>query len=184
MRMKKRTIRNITLTAVFAAVLCIAAPFPIPIGPIPITLSLFAVFLCGAVLPPPYAISATLVYLVLGVIGLPVFSGFEGGIGKFVGPTGGFLWAYPFMALVIALSVKLFKKRGLFSLSAGILAATLICYTMGTLWFSHLTGNPLDASLSVCVLPFIPADLIKGAAAVAVTIGLDKIGILKDGAGK
>jgi len=71
MRMKKRTIRNITLTAVFAAVLCIAAPFPIPIGPIPITLSLFAVFLCGAVLPPPYAVSATLVYLVLGVIGLP-----------------------------------------------------------------------------------------------------------------
>jgi len=88
------------------------------------------------------------------------------------------------MALVIALSVKLFKKRGLFSLSAGILAATLICYTMGTLWFSHLTGNPLDASLSVCVLPFIPADLIKGAAAVAVTIGLDKTGVLKDGAGK
>lgn len=177
--MKKHTIQNITLTAVFAAFLCIAAPFPIPIGPIPVTLSLFVIFLCGAVLPPLYAVSATLVYIALGIIGLPVFSGFAGGIGKFIGPTGGFLWAYPLMALVIALSVKLFQKRSILSLSAGILIATLICYTTGTLWYSYLTGNPLEASLSVCVLPFIPADLIKGAAAVAVALALEKKGILK-----
>jgi biotin transport system substrate-specific component len=177
--MKKDYIRKITLTAVFAAIICVAAPFPIPIGPVPITLSLFAVFLCGSVLPPFYAATATLVYIALGTVGLPVFSNFEAGIGKLIGPTGGFLWSYPFMVLVIALSVKLFKKRNILSLAVGILTATFICYTMGTLWFSHLTGNSINQSIAVCVLPFIPADLIKGAATIAVTIGLEKTGILK-----
>jgi biotin transport system substrate-specific component len=124
-------------------------------------------------------VTATLVYIALGTVGLPVFSGFEGGIGKLIGPTGGFIWAYPFMVLVIAFSVKLFKKRSILSLSAGILAATVICYAMGTLWYSRLTGNSFESSVAVCVLPFIPADLIKGAAAVAVTMGLEKTGVLK-----
>lgn len=177
--MKKHSVKNITLTAVFAAILCVSAPFPIPIGPVPITLSLLAVFLCGAILPAPYAAAATLVYIALGTVGLPVFSGFEGGVGKLVGPTGGFIWAYPLMVLVIALSVKLFQKRSIFSLSAGMLAALLICYAMGTFWYSYLTGTPFKSSAAVCVLPFIPADLLKAASAVAVTMGLEKTGILK-----
>lgn len=172
--MNKQTLRKLILTAIFAAIISIASPFTIPIGPVPVTLSVLAVFLCGAILPPLYAMSATLVYIALGAVGLPVFSNFEGGFAKLIGPTGGFIWAYPIMALIIAFSVKIFKKRSIISLASGMTAALAICYLFGTSWFCYLTGNDFSKGLSLCVLPFIAADLLKAAAAITLCIGLNK----------
>ena len=170
--MNRQTLRKLILTALFAAIISIASPIYIPIGTIPVTLSVFAIFLSGSILPPVYAISSTLVYIALGAVGLPIFSNFEGGIGKLVGYTGGFIWSYPLMALIIALSVRLFGKRNILSLSLGMLAALAVCYTMGTAWYGHLAGVSFEVGLKACVYPFIGFDIAKAAAAIALTLGL------------
>lgn len=170
--MDRQILRRLILTALFAAIIAVAAPISIPIGTVSHTLSVFAIFLCGAILPPVYAASATLVYIALGAVGLPVFSNFEGGIGKLVGYTGGFIWSYPLMALVIALSVMLFKKRSILSLALGMTAALIICYIMGTMWYSHLAGVSFEKGLIVCFYPFIGFDILKAVAAIALTLGL------------
>lgn len=172
--MQKRMTKKLTLTALFAAIIAVAAPISIPVGPIPITLAVFAIFLCGALLPPLYSVSATLVYIALGAVGLPVFSKFAGGFQVLIGATGGFIWAYPLMALVIALSVKLFKKRSVLSLAVGMVTALLICYSLGTLWFIHLLNYSFIKGLQLCVIPFILPDLAKAIIAITLTLGLNK----------
>lgn len=173
--MKKQALRQLILTAIFAAIIAIFAPITIPTSVVPFTLSLFAIFLCGSLLSPLSAVSATLVYILLGTIGLPIFSMYSGGFSKLIGPTGGFIWAYPFMVLVIALSVKFFKKRSIVSLSIGIALSMMICYTFGTLWYCHLTGATILSGLSVCVVPYVPFDIIKAIVVIATTLGLNKL---------
>jgi len=176
--MKKILLRNLILTSIFAAIIAIAAPLSITISIIPYTLATFAIFLCGAILPPLCAMSATLVYIALGAIGLPVFSNYNGGFGVLFGLTGGFIWAYPLMALVIALSVKLFKKRSILSLTIGIIVAILICYSFGTLWFCIYSGKSIMFGLTKCVAPFILADIIKAIFAIVIALGLNRFSII------
>ncbi len=105
---------RIAQCGLLTAVLCILSPIAIPIGPIPITLGVFAVMLCGVMLDWKQAGAAVLAYLCLGAIGLPVFSGGGSGIGTFAGPTGGYLWSFLPMAVLIAfLSRRTRKSRGL-----------------------------------------------------------------------
>ncbi|HAN20734.1 MAG TPA: biotin transporter BioY [Clostridiales bacterium] len=178
--MDKQTLRKLILTALFAAIISIASPISIPIGAIPITLSVFAIFLCGAILPPQYAVLSTLVYIAIGAVGLPVFSNFTGGFQVLIGFKGGFIWSYPIMALVIALSVRIFKKRNILSLTSGMLIALIICYTMGTLWFSYVLDKSFLYGLEMCVFPFIIPDLIKAAVAIVITLILSKSSLLKN----
>lgn len=175
--MKKIPLKNLILTAIVAAVICIAAPITITIGVIPFTLSVFAVLLCGAILPPFYAMTATLVYIAIGAVGMPVFSMYSGGFAKLIGPTGGYLWAYPLMAMAIAFSVKLFKKRGILSLSIGMFVALIICYTFGTAWFSYINNISFYKGLKACVFPFILPDMLKAAAAIILTLSLNRFTI-------
>ena len=86
--------RDLTLTALFAAILCVAAPFSIPVGPIPITLATFAIYLAAIVLGKKYGTLAVVIYILLGAVGLPVFSGFSGGFQKIVSATGGYIIGY------------------------------------------------------------------------------------------
>lgn len=178
--MKKQSLRKLILTAIFAAVIAVIAPITIPTGVVPFTLSLFAIFLCGSILPPLSAVLATLVYITLGTVGLPVFSMYSGGFSKLIGPTGGFIWAYPFMVLVIALSVRLLKKRNILSLSVGMAVSMIICYTFGTLWYCHLTGAAIIAGLTICVLPYIVFDIIKAAVAIVIAMALNRFSIINN----
>ena len=107
--MKSKTL-FLTRAALLAAVMCILAPISIPIGPVPITLGVFAVMLAGTILNWKEAGTAVLVYLLLGVIGLPVFSSGKSGPAVLVGPTGGYLWTFLIMAIIIALFSE--KDRG------------------------------------------------------------------------
>ena len=162
------------ICAVFAAILCICSPVAIPIGPIPITLSVFAVMLCAVVLPWQYATGAILVYLVLGLF-LPVFSGGNTGLAAFPGPTGGYIWSYLLMVPVIrsVISLPLRGKLSAYLLAfAGCTASLLVCYACGTLQFSLLTGRSFGESVAVCVIPFIGFDLLKAAAAAALGVCL------------
>ena len=98
--MKKATVYELAAAAVFAALLSVLAPLTIPIGPIPVTLATLILYLSIYVLPTRSALSSCAVYLLLGAFGLPVFTGYAGGIAKIAGPTGGYLLGYLFLVLI------------------------------------------------------------------------------------
>jgi biotin transport system substrate-specific component len=147
--------RDLVVTAVFAALICAAAPFSLPVGPVPISLATLVIYVAAGVLGAPRAALAVCVYIALGAMGLPVFSNFSGGLPKLVGATGGYIVGYIPLALI---SGAFFKSR-LFAL--GALAGTAVLYALGTAWFVFLTGNTLAFALSVCVVPFLLGDAAK-----------------------
>ncbi|NLC79276.1 MAG: biotin transporter BioY [Ruminococcaceae bacterium] len=162
----KTRVYKLAVCALMCAMICVLSVLAFPVFAIPITFSVFAVLLVGALLTPKYALFCTLGYILLGAVGLPVFSGFNGGLGVLFGPTGGYIMAYPFMALAVSITVKLFKKRSVLSLTVGMLAALVFCYLFGTVWFSHFKEMSFVNSLLVCVVPYVVFDLIKLALAV------------------
>ncbi len=178
---KALSVRDMALCGLFAAITAILAPISIPIGAVPITIGVFAVLLTGAVLKPGYAFLSQVVYLLIGAVGLPVFSGFSGGIQKIAGPTGGYLIIYPVMAWLAALVTQTaFKKItgknkaalrtiGVF---CGMLVSVAICYVTGTLWYSLQSGTSVMQAAAVTAVPFIPWDILKCAAAslIGVTV--------------
>lgn len=161
-------VKTITMTGLCIAILCVLSVISIPIGEVPYSLALLGVFLIGGLLRPANAGLACLCYLLLGVIGVPVFSRMTGGVGVLFGPTGGYLMAYPFMAMLIAFVRKRSHKKGAIPLVLSMILALLLGYAMGTGWFMLVTGWTLWASLVACVLPFFWFDTIKIAVAVMV----------------
>ncbi len=159
--------RNMTLIAVMAALICIAGPLTVPLGPIPLSLASFAVYLAGATLGAKSGMAAVAIYLLLGMVGLPVFSGFSGGAQKLAGPTGGYLVGYVLCALVTGLGVKPGETApaNRWKLPLCMALGTLVLYALGTAWFMAQSGNGLAASLALCAVPFLPGDAIKIAVA-------------------
>lgn len=177
MNSSKIKTKDLVITGMFAALICVISPFSIPTQPVPFTMSLFAIFLTGAVLQPRFALLASIVYLAIGAFGVPVFSGFGSGPDKLFGLTGGYLISYPLMAFIIALAFKYIKKFKTLALIGGMLIALFVCYMLGTLWFVHLSGNSISKALGLCVFPYIPLDLVKIALATSVGLALRKTGI-------
>ncbi len=151
-------VRNMTRCAVFAGSLCLCAWIALPVGNMAVTLQTLALFLSLGVLGGRLGTITCGVYLLLGAVGLPVFSGFRGGIGMLLGTTGGYLVGFLAAALVYWLTTTLFSKAVLPAFILGQLA----CYTLGTLWYSYayLQGNFTGALLQ-CVLPYLIPDGIK-----------------------
>lgn len=147
----------------FACIIAILAQIQIALPSlVPITLQTLGIYLVAMILKPKSAFTSSLIYILMGAIGLPVFAGFSGGIGILLGPTGGYIYSFPIIALIISflnndhLSTKL----------TALIIATAVCYGIGTLWFMYINQSSLLAALSLCVLPFIPGDLIKIVAAI------------------
>lgn len=160
MQTKKQTnVYTLTTIAVMTAVICILSPFSIAIGVIPITFATLAVYLSVYLLGWKKATVSVLLYILIGLAGLPVFSGFTGGFAKLVGPTGGYLLGYLCITLTAGFFIDRFQKRWLHL--SGLLAGTALCYTLGTAWYCIQTGSALVPALGLCVLPFIPGDLLK-----------------------
>jgi len=151
------------LSAGMAALTSIGAYLIIPIGPVPIVLQNLFVLLTGLLLPPASAAGTMFLYLVLGAIGIPVFAGGTGGIAHFFGPTGGYLLSYLPAATIISLIASR-KHEGLRVVLALLTGAGCI-YLVGITWLILLSGMSLGQSLSVGLLPFLPGDLVKIAAA-------------------
>ena len=168
MNTKSRELRFLTTTALFAALLCVTAPFSISIGPIPISLATFTVYVAALVCGWKGGCLAVAAYLVLGAVGLPVFSGFMGGFERLVGPTGGYLIGYIPCAITVGLFSDMAKKHRVLWDIVGMILGTVLLYTLGTAWFMFVSGNTLKYSLAACVLPFIAGDSIKIAAATLV----------------
>ncbi len=169
--------RHLVLTALFAALTVVfsAISIPIPISPVPFSLSVVAIFLAGALLPKNQAALAQVVYLLLGIAGLPVFSEMRGGPGIIAGPTGGYLIAYPFMAWLIAFIIEKTKRRTFFSYFLSMAAGLALLYAIGTIWLSLVAELPFAAALSAGVIPFVAFDIIKAVLASLLALALYKI---------
>lgn len=157
--------QTIAKIAIITAVTCVLAPLSLPIGPIPISLTNFVIYLGLYALGTKNELISYLAYLLLGAIGLPVFSGFVGGPGKLIGPTGGYLIGFLPMASVAGLVIEHFPEKKL-AAALGMIAGTLICYILGTAWFCIQANATVSKALGLCILPFLPGDGIKIAVAV------------------
>lgn len=160
------TTRDLTLIGLMTSVTCILAPIaiPIPISPVPISLGNLAVFLTIFVLGTRNGLISYLIYFLLGFAGLPVFSGFAGGAEKVLGPTGGYLIGFFLMAAVTGIFLeRSHGKRGFMVI--GMILGMLLCNLIGTLWLSFYLSTSFVSALGIGVLPYLPGDLLKIAAA-------------------
>ncbi len=152
-------IRNMTATAVFTAVLCVVAPFTIPIGPIPLTLATLIIYLVASALDWRLATLSVVVYIAIGAVGLPVFSKMQGGIQVLVGPTGGFLAGYIACALIAGLIISRHPTNK-WLYPPAMLLGTIALYALGTAWFMFSMSQTLGASLLLFV-PHLIGDAFK-----------------------
>jgi biotin transport system substrate-specific component len=167
---------NVLLIVLFSAFVALTAQirFDLPFTPVPITGQTLGVLLTGAVLGSRRGALALLLYLVEGAIGLPVFAPsatLPPGIGRLIGPTGGYLLSYPIAAGLVGLLAERGWDRRLPLAALAMLIGNLIIYTLGVLWLVWFTGS-LQLALIQGVFPFIPGDLLKiGIAAGALPSG-------------
>lgn len=169
----KEKIKNMTLVAMGAVILAVTAWITIPFA-VPFTMQTFGVALIMFVLGGKRGTFSVLVYIALGAIGIPVFSGFNSGLGTLLGVTGGYILGFiAWGCLYLALESFFIKKRisGV-ALSVLCLAA---CYTFGTLWYAVFYGeNSVLSALTLCVFPYIIPDIIKIVVAYAVSVRVNK----------
>lgn len=155
------TVKNMCYVGLFTAVIAIMAQIsiPMPLG-VPMTMQTFAITLAAIILGAKLSTISSLIYILLGAIGLPVLAGFSGGISKFVGPTGGFLISFPIMAFIIGYAVD---HRSAFkgAFVVGLIAGTVVNYIVGIAMFCILTQSAVAVGFTACVLPFIPTAIIK-----------------------
>ena len=142
------------LSSLFAALTAVCAWIAVPLPGISFTMQTFAVLLTLGVLGGRWGIVSIFLYLLLGLVGLPVFTGFRGGAAALLDPTGGFLWGFLLGALVYWILERLGKLPAM----AGCLAVTYLC---GSWWFSRYAGMDLFSAMTVSVLPWLIPDALK-----------------------
>ena len=169
---------NLVYIAIGAALIAICSWISIPTA-VPFSLQTFAVFFVLLALGGERGTLATLVYVLLGAVGVPVFAGFSGGIGVLLGNTGGYIIGFLFTGLIYILFTKFFKKNIVMKVVALVLGLA-VCYAFGTAWFMHVymksSGEVgLLTVLGWCVFPFIIPDLIKLALAVVISKRIESV---------
>ena len=166
--MKNFSTKDMVFTALFAAIFCILAPFSIPIGEVPVSVTNFLIYITIYAIGLKKATVSYIIYLLLGFVGLPVFAGFTGGFQYIVGYSGGFIISFPLVAFIIGFVSEKTDNMVLILLST--ILGLIVSYTIGTLVFSLVTNASISASLAACVIPFIFTDLLK--CFIATFIGL------------
>lgn len=159
MSIKKLKTGDITSIALMVAATAICSWITIPFT-IPFTMQTFAVFFSLEHFGGKKGSLVILLYILLGIVGLPVFSGFSGGIGYLLGPTGGYILGFAVSGILFCLFEKLGFENAVLRFASKLLCLAA-CYCLGTLWFTHVTGTSFVAALGLCVLPFIIPDVIK-----------------------
>ena len=157
---QKTNTRQLTLVGVMAAVTCVLGPLSLPIGVVPISLTNLVIYFAIYVLGGKRGTLSYIVYLFIGLVGLPVFSGFSGGFTKLFGPTGGYLIGFIFMAFISGIFIDKFSNK-IYICFLGMILGTIATYIFGTAWLAYQAHLTFNATLAVGVLPFIPGDLVK-----------------------
>lgn len=174
---KRISVYDLVMVALFAALIAVCAWITIP-GAVPFTLQTMGVFLAVGLLGGKRGTAAVLVYILLGAVGMPVFSGFSGGVGRLLGTTGGYIIGFLVAALAMWAMEAIFGKAK-WVLPVSMLLGLLLCYAFGTAWFLVLytqTKGAISVAsvLSMCVVPFIIPDLLKIALALLLTSRLKR----------
>lgn len=148
-------IKNLAVSALFCALICTFSIITLPIAPVPFTITLFIISLSSYLMPLSYSLLSVLSYILIGAVGIPVFSGFRGGFHILTGATGGFIWGYIFVCLFIGISKNKTKKipKILFGIS-GI----LLCYILGILQLCFVSGTSFLNGFSLGFLPLFIKD--------------------------
>lgn len=163
------TTKNLVITAMMAALMCAVGPLaiPLPFTPVPVAPIVAVIYLSAFVLDWKYSAVSVMVYLLLGTIGLPVFSGGGAGIAKLAGPTGGYLIGFVFTAVICGYINGRFDGK-IYMYVIGMCIGLSVAYIFGTIWFMYQQGMGLWQSLTLCVIPFLIGDAVKIIAATLV----------------
>ncbi|MBR3979196.1 MAG: biotin transporter BioY [Oscillospiraceae bacterium] len=164
-------VKRICLCGLFSALLCLCSWLCIPVGNLVFTLQTFAALLTLGLLGGKWGTASIGVYLALGAVGLPVFSGFRGGVGMLLGATGGFLWGF-LVAGLVYWGAHYITKRTLFAM----LSALVACYAVGAVWYrAFYFHGSFGAALAVCVAPYLLPDAVKLGLALFLTKRLRRL---------
>lgn len=167
-----KNIKDICFSALFTAVMVVLSLIYIPLT-VPITLQTFAVFLSLLILGEKKGTASVIVYILLGLVGLPVFSGFRSGPSALLSPTGGYILGLLLICIVYAVLNRVFKAK---FKNLSLMIGLICCYLIGSLWYMIFTGtDSFFAVLTVTVLPFIIPDVIKLSLANMVAKRIEKI---------
>ena len=160
--MKTKIVRDMTLISLFSALIAITSFIAIPIGTLPVTLQTFGVFATLILLGGRRGSISVAVYIALGAVGLPVFSGFSGGLGRLFDATGGFIFGFLAAALVYWLLSRLFGSTAVGTVISTV-SAHIVLYVVGALWFffGYSDGTGFFQTLTLTVLPYLLPDAIK-----------------------
>lgn len=161
--------KRIALIGLMTAVICALGPvsFPLPISPVPVSLGVLGVLLAAYLLGMKWGTVSCLIYLLIGLVGVPVFTGFSGGVGKVLGPTGGYLIGYIFLSLFTGFFVGKWPNKWPLHL-AGMILGTAAMYLFGTLWLGYLMKYSFLEALWIGAILYIPAELVK----ITITLSL------------
>lgn len=154
--------KQMVLIALMTAVTCVLGPLsiPLPFSPVPISLTNFAIFLAIFVLGMKNGTISFIIYLLLGAVGVPVFSSFRGGLQVLAGPTGGYLIGFIFLALIMGFALDHFDRK-LVPTIIGMIIGMVVCYAFGTVWLAKLLNLSFKEGLMMGVIPYLAGDVAK-----------------------
>ena len=154
--------KQMVLIALMTAVTCVLGPLsiPLPFSPVPISLTNFAIFLAIFVLGMKNGTISFIIYLLLGAVGVPVFSSFRGGFQVLAGPTGGYLIGFIFLALIMGFALEHFDRK-LVPTIIGMIIGMAVCYAFGTVWLAKLLSLSFKEGLMMGVIPYLAGDAAK-----------------------
>ncbi|NMA85525.1 MAG: biotin transporter BioY [Epulopiscium sp.] len=156
----KSKVYQLASIGVMTAVICILGPLSIPIGLVPISFTNLAIYITLYTLGMKKGTISYIIYLLVGFAGVPVFSSFTSGPSKLLGPTGGYLIGFIFMALIAGFFIDMFYNKWYLCV-VGLVLGTTVCYIVGTAWLAYQANISASAALATGVIPFIPGDLAK-----------------------
>ncbi len=170
--------KSLAYSALAVAFITACAWISVPVGPIPVTLQTFAVCLIGALLGPRRGLAAIGTYLLMGLVGIPVFAGFGAGPATLFGPTGGYLFGFVF-AVAFPAFIKFIPVKNAwgrtFLFYASMLLGLAVCYLFGTLWFVNLYHCTVAYALGMCVVPYLLPDAVKLSLAALLAVRLESV---------
>lgn len=166
------TTREMVLIAMFSALMAVCSWISVP-ATVPFTLQTFGVFSAVLILGGKRGFFSILVYILLGTVGIPVFSGFSAGISALTSYSGGYIWGFMFLALTYWVAEKFIGKKFIVQVIS-LIVGTALCYVCGTLWFMYVTKSTFLYGLSACVAPYVLFDALKMFCAIGISARVKK----------
>ncbi|HOJ12627.1 MAG TPA: biotin transporter BioY [Clostridiales bacterium] len=159
----KLSLKEMILVSIFAALTAVFSQISIqiPFSPVPITMQVLAVCLAAAILGKKCGTLSQIIYILIGIAGFPVFSGFKSGLGSLLGPTGGYILSFPFSAFIIGYTIEKQTKPGSMQMFFAMLSGLAVCYFFGTLWLGYTLKLSFSKALLMGIEWYLPLDMVK-----------------------